>query len=91
MTQLVTRGPLGFPEKQVGKEVEGPLQRVVVLGSSAGGFLPNGTAGDTTSLDGRARQRSQEHPCFRELAKREAALERELDRESGPGGVGRRL
>lgn len=39
----------------------------------------------------RARQRSQEHPCFRELAKREAALERELDRESGPGGVGRRL
>lgn len=29
--------------------------------------------------------------CFRKPVKREAPVERELYRESGPGGVGRRL
>lgn len=45
------KGSLGFLEGQMGKEVEGPLQRVMVLGSSAGGFLHNGAAGDTASQE----------------------------------------
>lgn len=84
---------MGFLEEQAGREVEGPLQRDMVLVTSVGGFLPNGMAGDTASQErGRGgRQRSQEHPHFREQVKREAPVDRELDRESGPGGAGKRL
>lgn len=63
-----------------------------MLGSSAGGFLPNGRhQQETPHHRTGARQGSQEQQCFREPVEREAPMERELDRESGPGGAGRRL